>query len=254
MIKVHNTEYNKIRLGSPNDGGYVIVDLPLEYDLYIGAGVNDDVNFDNDFVKTIKCSGDYLLFDGTINGLPANASSKLKFTKKNISTVESNETTTLVIESYGKKNVFLKMDIEGHEYQWFNCLPESILKTFSQIVIEVHGLGEPNGWHSTPEVKKAAFKILFKHFNIVHAHGNTHSYMASIGGGLIPNTLELTLLRKGLGNQTPAFIQFPVDRDMSCRRGVPDYRFSSVDIENYFNKILGTDATPNSVVSVEEVK
>ena len=37
-----------------------------------------------------------------------------------------------------KKNIFLKMDIEGGEYPWLHSLSKNQLLKFKQIVIEFH--------------------------------------------------------------------------------------------------------------------
>ena len=42
--------YNKIRLGSEYDGGYVIAD-GLSYNELISCGISDDVTFENDFIS-----------------------------------------------------------------------------------------------------------------------------------------------------------------------------------------------------------
>ena len=43
-LKVYKSNFEKIRIGSANDGGYIIADLPNNYDCFISCGVSDDIN------------------------------------------------------------------------------------------------------------------------------------------------------------------------------------------------------------------
>jgi len=40
LLQLYNFD-KKIRLGSNNDGGYVIADLGVDYDCYISAGISN---------------------------------------------------------------------------------------------------------------------------------------------------------------------------------------------------------------------
>jgi len=45
-LVVFKSEFNKIRIGKCNDGGYIIADLPNNYDCFISCGVADDTSFE----------------------------------------------------------------------------------------------------------------------------------------------------------------------------------------------------------------
>ena len=90
---IYNSEYNKIRIGSLNDGGYVIAD-GLEYDLLLSCGISDDITFEDYF--TNKYNVNCYAYDGTINNLPHYNNNKINFIKKNISKIESDITTNLL--------------------------------------------------------------------------------------------------------------------------------------------------------------
>ena len=47
-LKVYNTEHTKIRIGSINDGGYVIGEN-LKYDILISCGISTDITFEDMF-------------------------------------------------------------------------------------------------------------------------------------------------------------------------------------------------------------
>jgi len=43
---LYNTPFSKQRIGKHNDGGYVIINLPGEYDLFISGGIANDISFE----------------------------------------------------------------------------------------------------------------------------------------------------------------------------------------------------------------
>ena len=173
---VFKSKNPKIRIGGAQDGGYVVVS-GYEYDCYLSCGIGDSVSFDNQFVNIYPNCQKYIGFDGTCNR-PYNLDSRVEFVKKNIGTDNSELLTDLKNESMDYKDIFLKMDIEGHEWNWIHCFQD--LSKFKQIVIECHGFFDedcPTGsWktlgyfeHST---MLEAFRILNKTHYLVHLHGN----------------------------------------------------------------------------------
>ncbi|NBP57167.1 FkbM family methyltransferase, partial [bacterium] len=168
------TKFNKVRLGPKNDGGYTIAD-GLEYDALISGGVGDNIDFEMEFLERNRVSHSYI-FDGTVDGLPTKDLS-LQFFKKNISGVISEESENLHQLLKQHTNIFLKLDIEAWEYNWLESLPEDILKSVSQLVIEFHyqysdyffydGSPVPN-----PERKIELFKSILKTHKLIHLSPN----------------------------------------------------------------------------------
>ena len=39
---MYTSPYIKARVGRPNDGGYVICNIPIVYDCFISGGISDD--------------------------------------------------------------------------------------------------------------------------------------------------------------------------------------------------------------------
>jgi hypothetical protein len=173
---------DKIRHGDNCDGGYVICNN-LSYDLYLSAGVGDNESFSHDFLETHKNIPSFA-FDGTVDNLPDD-SLPLTFIKKNISNIESDNTTNLVSLINDFENVFLKMDIEGGEIDWILKTEGLDFGKFKQIVIEFHEL------LLDERVIHCIEKINQTHF-LIHKHGNNHSFYEN----KIPNVIELTFLRK----------------------------------------------------------
>jgi hypothetical protein len=189
---------NKFRLGNNGDGGYVIANLDGDYDLYISAGVSNEESFTKEFINHYKLdlSKNYA-FDGTIQNYPYEYTQNIHFVRKNISDVNSEETTNLKYLIQNNKNIFLKMDIEGGEYPWFLSLSDEELSHFKQMVFELHCINDDR-FGCSFEKKVECLKKLAKNHYIIHAHANNNG----VGWGKdrevngIPNIIELTYIRK----------------------------------------------------------
>jgi hypothetical protein len=97
-------------------------------------------------------------------------------------------------------NLFLKIDVEGAEWNVFKNIKLDTLLRFKQIVIELHGLGA-NGWYYdkvTLEDKIKVLKKLSDNYNIVHVHHNKYSPIYTINEYKVPSVLEVTYLRKDI--------------------------------------------------------
>ena len=223
-----------IRLGKEYDGGYVVPEKALvEADVLMGYGISDDPSFENDF--SIKYNKPSYGFDC---GVPsAKAQSKL-FTFKseciaNDSFVYNNQKSSMKVSSFSEqlnslginnKKVFVKMDIEGSEYDAF----DDILKhsnNITGIALEIH--------FDTAKAMDRAISLLSKlkgDFVLVHVHGTNCSPIAfktENSTGLIPYFIELTYINKNLVNKS--FISddqtHPTHLDMPCNPEKRDYEF-----------------------------
>lgn len=190
LIVYNGYNINKKRYGSKNDGGYIIIDN-LNYDSYFSAGVGDNEDFTDEFLKIHKISKDNCFaFDGTVNKYPGNKE-LINFTKMNVSNIDND--ININLENHMKKydNIFLKMDIEGGEYPIFENLNKETLHKIKQLVIEFHGIND-NSWGAQLEKKIQCLKKINESHYLVHAHGNNHEKCINN----IPNVIELTYLRK----------------------------------------------------------
>ena len=93
-LTLYDPTFKKIRLGKDYDGGYIICEIPdIEYDLFISAGIDNDISFEENFCEkynTVNCYA----FDGTINDIKIN-NNNIKFIKKNIGTINDDNITNL---------------------------------------------------------------------------------------------------------------------------------------------------------------
>jgi len=201
LFKVYQFD-KKIRFGSNIDGGYVFCDINTKYDCYISGGIADNDDFTYSFINKYNISKKNCYgFDGTVNKLPDNIFNDMTFIKKNIGNMNNNKVTNLddLFEKYN--DIFLKMDIEGGEWEWLSYINEQKLNKISQFVIELHGVTNVS-WHnnmtfdsfncSRNEKIKCLEKLFKTHF-LVHAHGNNADKIAYNG---IPNVIELTYVHK----------------------------------------------------------
>jgi hypothetical protein len=211
LLRVYHYD-NKIRCGVNKDGGYVIGDINHEsgYDCYISAGVSNEESFSRDFINKYGLGKhNCFAFDGTIQKYPSKYTKKIQFVKKNISNVTTKNTVNLngLIDFYN--NIFLKMDIEGHEYKWLLSLNETQLKKFKQIAIEFHKIND-DGMDVLHSDKIACFEKLNNTHYIIHIHGNNYANRTNN----IPDVVEITYIRKDLfQNNIPEFNKQPLPID-----------------------------------------
>lgn len=195
----------KLRLGRNNDGGYIVFNKNLNnLDGIYSYGINDDVSFDLDFTKYI--SKKIHMYDHTIDSLPQNHQSFI-FIKEAGSA--DNIIRHIQTTNNSSNNLFLKMDIEGCEWDILDKLDEKILNRFQQLVIEFHNIqflqNEYFGnFNITHEIILRVFKKLNQYFYLGHIHGNNC-------GGIkdLPNTIECTYIRKDLLDIIPEIEDIP---------------------------------------------
>ena len=211
----------KIRVGRPFDGGYVMIDAFAGVEAAYSLGINDDVSWDFDIAQH---NIDIYQYDHTIDGLPY-AHPRFRWQKIGIAAQSSGEMRSLgdLVEQnghLGSKNLLLKCDIECSEWDSLYHISGSVLSKFSQIVIEIHDLervGRPDDL-----VSRQALKNLTNHHNVVHVHANNYGGHRLVGGIPMPNVIELTLLRKDMGQFVPSQTTFPTPMDMPCNKDWAD--------------------------------
>jgi Methyltransferase FkbM domain len=201
FLIVYNSEHPKIRVGSINDGGYVICDN-IEYDLLLSCGLANDINFEVEFINKYSCQ--CYAYDGTIDSL-SNSDDRIHFIKKNISAVENEKTTNMLDIINNNDNIFLKMDIETWEYDWIKTLSIPELNKFKQIVIEFHfpftyseDIFNSFSYPLAVEDKINCLKKFADTHYLVHLHGNNCCGTTVYNEIVVPNVFECTYIRKDL--------------------------------------------------------
>lgn len=134
---------NRILLGEKTDGCYVLLDDFENIKIAYSFGISYKIQFDDALAKR---GIDVYMYDHTISSLPYN---NYRFHWSKIGICGNNERTqnlkTLedLLKENGhisEKNMILKMDIEGWEWNPLNEINEDILRQFKYILIEYHFL------------------------------------------------------------------------------------------------------------------
>jgi hypothetical protein len=220
-LKVYHFSQKK-RLGNKSDGGYVIGLLNDGYDCYISAGVSDEESFSRDFIDYYNMNKkNSFAFDGTIQKYPVHYTNKITFIKKNINSYYDSKNVNLLYFMKTYKNIFLKMDIEGSEYNWLLNTNEEDLLSFKQITIELHGIND-NSWGALYKYKIDCLKKLSNTHYLIHIHGNNYSSSTKD----IPDVVEATFVRKDYFESEPELnkINLPIPNlDFPCYCMKEDY-------------------------------
>jgi len=226
LLRPHRIEgVRKVRLGRLFDGGYVMLDLFEGVEAAYSLGINDDVSWDMDIANR---GIPLFMYDHTIESLPS-AHSLFNWKKIGIGTRpdpdQHIDTLTGLMRSNGHgdaRDLLLKCDIEGAEWDVLAEIPNPMLRKFKQIVIEVHWLDRITDDDFAERVRRALTNLTSAH-RVVHVHGNNHGQWFVYGGVPLPVTLELTLVRADEGRFTISDETFPTPLDMPCHSGRPDY-------------------------------
>jgi len=201
-----------IRVGSRNDGGYILADdfNPSQLAISLGVGRNVDVEY---FLAELGIK--VLMFDGTIEKLPR-GHKNFVFTAKNVcgkfedarsqdNLIEINRIFADVDDLLKSKTVgterlklgphlLLLIDIEGSEYETILDIDEKYLVNCLQITVEFHNVfSELNNESSrlTECIKK-----LKKTHEIISVHGNNYGGSIQSGAKDYPDVIELSFLNK----------------------------------------------------------
>lgn len=207
-----------IRLGSGNDGGYLVPDCIHEISECFSPGVDITADFEIDLSQ--RKIGSHLV-DFSVEDVPAGFI-PLSFTKKYIGPITEHEFVTLddwmnEVSIYNDKNAMLQMDIEGAEYTAILCASEELLSRFKVIVLELHGLRELTNKRFFRQFADFS-KKLTKNHSVVHLHPNNFTRPMHIRTVPIHTTLEVTLVRKDMVSEREkrASASYPHPLDSAC--------------------------------------
>ncbi len=212
----------KIRVGSSGDGGYVMIDdfasAKVAYSLGIGGDVNWDVAM-ADMGLTIH------QYDHTVKGPPVQHPG-FRFNEFGISTVDDGQFISIPTAmrrngDLGRRDLILKVDIEGSEWTALAAIPEETLAQFQQIVVEYHGflrVVEPE-WRET--AKRALARLARQHA-VHHVHANNWGSFQVIANVPVADVLEVSYIRRDSVSLARSQEIFPTALDAPCHPDRPD--------------------------------
>ncbi len=229
------TEHDLIRLGSGNDGGYLIPDDLSDISVCFSPGVSNYAYFEEDLFSKYKIKSH--LADYSVDG-PPETCKPLSFTKKFISSYNSDQYMTM--EKWVKgtweydlhKDMLLQMDIEGGEYESILSMPDTLLKRFRIVVIEIHHL-ENWGHPLLYKIANAFMEKLLEHFLIVHVHPNNYAEIINVNGLLVTPVVEVTLHRKDRCNIFLENNDIPNKLDAPCNPKMPEIILPNTFYKNF---------------------
>ena len=223
-LKPVKTQIELMRVGSNQDGGYLIPDDIEGISACFSPGVEHTSTFEKDLFDSFGINSH--LADYSVDG-PPEYFNPLSFTKKFLGAINNDVYMTLdswvkstpEYESIG--DLLLQMDIEFGEYTTLLATSEEILKRFRIIVIEVHHI-DKWGHPSFFNIAESFFDKLLQHFHVVHAHPNNYGTVVNVSGVELPETIEFTLLAKNRCNVSGFVDTFPDELDMPCAPHKPE--------------------------------
>ena len=207
-----------IRIGSGEDGGYLIPDIfrDIRIPLCFSPGVGAYSDFEIDLFKKFKIPS--RLADNSIDSLP-NPKEFLFFTKKHLGVVNNDNYMTLnywvksVASETNIENSILQMDIDYSEYEVILDTQIETFEKFSIMLIEFHRLHDLFLKKSFKFYKPAFEKLLLTH-KVIHIHPNNNRDVKRVGEISIVDTMEFTFIRQDLINKSESKLNFPHKLDL----------------------------------------
>lgn len=206
--------YQKTRIGSAGDGGYVMIDDFKDIDLALSLGIENNVDWDLDVVNRGIHVQQY---DHSVHVSPAQHE-RLKFFKTKI--VASSDDpdgisiSTILREAKVAKeaSVLLKIDIESDEWGVFDACSLEDLKKFSQILVEFHDFDKAK----EGEWLKRAVRVMEKLkslFGVYHIHANNWNSITFVGNVPFPEVLEVSFANRARYSFSESCELFPTPLD-----------------------------------------
>lgn len=201
---------NYVRIGGERgDGGYIMVDDFNPQMHAYSVGIGDNVTWDMELAhKGIKV----FMYDHTIYHLPQ-VHNNFTFQRVGVGTGKQCMPLEDILRENGdldNRNLILKMDIEGAEWNVLDSIPSELLNNFIQISLELHDI-------CNLERKEQILKILYK-LGLTHqavwVHGNNIDKAETTDGILVPNLIETTFVRKDGCLFEDGVCEFPMPLDL----------------------------------------
>lgn len=211
-----------IRVGNENAGGYVMLDNFKGIEKAYSFGIDSNVSWDRDIV--VKGIGCYM-FDHTIEGLPEEHP-MFHWTKIGVAGTDMPERNLLSLETIlrnhgdiANKNMILKLDVEGDEWDCINSTPSELLDNFDQIVLEIHGIFDD----TNVGIVNALEKLRQTH-QPVWVHPNNYTWMETMDGVTLTLCMEMLYLNRHNYAFGEGKVVFPWEIDSPCARGLPEVK------------------------------
>ena len=226
----------KVRIGKESDGGYVLLNDLEKIKFAYSFGISNEISFDK-YLADLNI--DIFMYDHTIEKLPFTNKKfhwkKIGLTEKKVKFGNMNTFEELIKENghINEKNMILKMDIEGAEWNIFNELKEELILQFKYILVEFH----------FKEKYKSIYLDVFKKINkthqIFHLHCNNLGTLIYYDGYIICSAIEVSFIIKEKETLIKSSDLFPVKNiDFKNNKTAEDFDnlLNFYQIDNIFSK------------------
>lgn len=184
-LTCYESDAPKIRVGSPEgDGGYIICDNIGVYDAIVSGGISSNTSFENNMIELTNAP--CYAYDHTINKLPRDSHKDITWFKKAVGKINTENESNFDTHFDQYNDIFLKLDIEGCEFAFFQQLTDLNLLKIKQMVVEFH--------HPWKHVH--LFEKISKSHYLLHLHVNNSSKLGTFNGVSVPGVFETTFVRK----------------------------------------------------------
>lgn len=205
-------EYELARIGGQNDGGYVMLDDFKQGDIAYSFGIGDNIVWDKDMADR---GAKVYCYDPTVKELPEEYEG-LEFYRIGIASDDAVKNRMLSLETILKnnghedcKNMILKMDVEGAEWDFLESTSSETLSKFSQMTFEMHDvtnlLRQENVIGILQKIRKT--------HEPVWVHANNVGGVECADGVEIPPLLEITFASKQRYGLRDTRYSCPIDLD-----------------------------------------
>ncbi len=215
--------YDKVRLGSEFDGGYVMLDDFVGVDLALSFGVGCNADWD---LAVARRGIPVEQYDHTISQSPVSDSAITFFSKKLVGSSPSSSSVSIasVLERARTKrdaSMILKADVENDEWSVFDeCLVDD-LNRFSQIIVEFHDFSHATNENWLQRATRVLRKLTMN-FRVFHVHANNWSPMVTIANVYFPDVLEVSFANRNRYQFTRSDSLFPTPLDRPNDPRFPD--------------------------------
>lgn len=191
-----------IRVGNMHDGGYIFLNDFKSVKRAYSFGIGGDISWETDLIT--MGAMDVFMYDPSVSDIPA-YNSRFHFSSIGIAGKDkrgdngycylSMESILRINGDLRNKNLILKMDVEGAEYEFIQNTEEELLDNFMQMSFEFHGFLVEGKREDI--ILRIFDKLSNTHFP-VWVHANNNGRRIEFDNGILPDLLEITFVNKRL--------------------------------------------------------
>lgn len=205
LLRPVNSSCEMLRLGGSGDGAYLVPALVSDMTACLSPGTASYKTFEDELANLYGIRS--FMIDGSVD--PSLLSTSLIYnyqsfqkiwlepiTIPGLSICLSDWMASIVKSGISLEKSILQMDIEGAEYKNIMSWSDDDLKSFSILILELHGLYSARHRIVLEECIMPVLSRLAQYYEVLHIHPNNNSYNGRIHGYAVPDVLEVTLIRK----------------------------------------------------------